>query len=207
MQLILLRHGQSVSNASGKHQGKHDPLSNLGEKQSHAVGLILKKYSLDKLFSSDYIRAIETAAIVNTYLKKPIKYMKLIGEIRNPSVIIGKKHNDPKIQGIRQLIEKNFHNPGWRYSDEENFEDVKQRTISFLDIVENQKTNILAISHGMFIRVLLSVVTCEKNLTSYDFLKLEPKFKTEHTCISICKYEYGKWKITLTCDSSHLQKL
>jgi broad specificity phosphatase PhoE len=205
MQLILLRHGQSTLNVSKRHQHKDDPLSELGRTQVNLVVPKLLQYSFDKIIVSDHTRAIETATIVNSYIQKPIEQTNIIAEIRRPSAIIGKLHDDPKIQETKNEIQKHFHDPHWRHSDEENFHDVKQRAIEFIEWAEKQEENtILAVTHGMFIRITLGIILRGKAMSSYDFLEIEPTVQTDNTCLTVCAFENGKWAITTLCDSSHL---
>lgn len=208
MQLILTRHGQSTSNALKIHQGKDDPLSDLGKKQAGLVAKRLSKFPIERIMVSDHIRAKETAEIINTRLKKTLEELPLLGEIRKPSVIVGKHHNHPEAKKIRQLLETNYHQPGWRHSDEENFEDMKARVIQFLEIVEQSEyQSVLAVTHGMFIRFALSMMLHGKELNSRTFRTVEATIPNENTNISICEFQAGNWFINTMCDCSHLELL
>lgn len=61
--ILLVRHGQSEWNALGRWQGQADPpLSDLGRQQALSAARALG--ALDAIFSSDLLRAAETAEIV-----------------------------------------------------------------------------------------------------------------------------------------------
>ena len=63
--ILLLRHGQSVWNAAGRWQGRADPpLSPLGREQARVA--IDSLDHVDAVFSSDLVRARETAEILAT---------------------------------------------------------------------------------------------------------------------------------------------
>lgn len=65
MNILLIRHGQSEWNASGRWQGQADPpLTELGREQAHLAVETVRELSLEKLFSSDLRRALETAGIL-----------------------------------------------------------------------------------------------------------------------------------------------
>jgi probable phosphoglycerate mutase len=62
LEVCLVRHGQSVSNAEGVWQGQGDsPLSDLGRTQVDALGAALLEQRYDLVLSSDLSRAAETA--------------------------------------------------------------------------------------------------------------------------------------------------
>jgi broad specificity phosphatase PhoE len=63
--VILLRHGRTEWNASGRFQGQLDsPLDVVGLAQAMAAGVALKPMRPDALVSSDLKRALDTAAAV-----------------------------------------------------------------------------------------------------------------------------------------------
>lgn len=64
--LLVIRHGQSEWNAIGRWQGHADPsLSDLGRRQAiEAAGAIC---AVDGIFSSDLLRASETAALISAH--------------------------------------------------------------------------------------------------------------------------------------------
>jgi len=63
--LILVRHGQSVWNDEGRYQGQQDiPLSPLGRLQARRLRQRLAGEQIDAVYSSDLIRAVETAETI-----------------------------------------------------------------------------------------------------------------------------------------------
>jgi broad specificity phosphatase PhoE len=69
MKVILIRHGQSEGNIIPVIQGQMDyPLTKKGVEQAHNAGKELKKtYHFDKIYSSDLLRASQTAEIIASY--------------------------------------------------------------------------------------------------------------------------------------------
>ena len=64
-QLILVRHGQTDSNASGRFQGQQDvPLNQAGLQQADAVAARLARFRAGHVVSSDLARAVATAEAV-----------------------------------------------------------------------------------------------------------------------------------------------
>ena len=62
MKLYLIRHGESEANAKRVHAGWHTVhLTERGIKQAKKIGEYLNGISFDKIYSSDLVRAMETA--------------------------------------------------------------------------------------------------------------------------------------------------
>lgn len=77
MNIFLIRHARQDS----KLCNVNVPLSMVGRKQAELLGKRLHKYHIDMLYSSDYMRAEETARIVNQYLKVPHELRNELREI------------------------------------------------------------------------------------------------------------------------------
>lgn len=72
--ICFVRHGETLWNLEGKTQGSSDiGLSGKGIKQAESVGRYLarKNYKVSKLYSSNLIRAIDTAKGINEFLSIP----------------------------------------------------------------------------------------------------------------------------------------
>jgi len=60
--LIFVRHGQSVSNLEQRFTGQQETeLTPLGHKQAEATARFLASYKIDKIYSSDLLRSMQTA--------------------------------------------------------------------------------------------------------------------------------------------------
>ena len=60
--LIMVRHGQSVSNLEKRFTGQGEtPLTALGHEQAEATARFLDAYHIDRIYASDLSRAMETA--------------------------------------------------------------------------------------------------------------------------------------------------
>jgi broad specificity phosphatase PhoE len=71
--LYLIRHGQSAGNAEGRFGGHSPtPLSELGKEQAEITAQALAKEKIHAIYSSDLIRAVQTAEPLSKLLNMPI---------------------------------------------------------------------------------------------------------------------------------------
>lgn len=76
MNIYLIRHGEKQDDF--KNYATME-LTEKGFKQANLLGKRLKKYNIERIYSSDMVRAIQTSEEINNYLKVDIKF-----EIRKP---------------------------------------------------------------------------------------------------------------------------
>jgi len=73
MELILIRHGETVWNKEGRVQGFSDiELSDFGINQARQLAISLKYQDIHAIYSSPLVRAHKTAQIINQYHQAPI---------------------------------------------------------------------------------------------------------------------------------------
>ena len=135
--IYFVRHGQTQLNATGIKQGLEGSLSEQGRAQTIETA---KKFPKRKgrpeiIISSPYPRTKETSEIIAEELEIPIEYSDLLAERRNPSEVIGRPTDDREVEMIVARIEKSFHDDNFRYSDEENFTDLKERAKKLLQYI------------------------------------------------------------------------
>lgn len=153
MKINFVRHGQSEHNKIGVINGQimNGSLTNEGIEQAYKT-LVEISDNYTEIYSSDLLRAKQTAEILNKKLNLPIIYDIRLRE-RSFGSIEGKlwKEAGSDLSLIDQAQKYNYRPYGG-----EAVEDVKQRLLSFLDdIVHNKKgEKILVVTHGGIIRLL-----------------------------------------------------
>lgn len=80
--LILIRHGETDWNVSGRYQGQADPsLNQRGIEQSRQLAKELSSIGLDVLYTSPLQRAVQTAQIIADKLHIPVHHEPRLKEI------------------------------------------------------------------------------------------------------------------------------
>lgn len=205
MKIYFVRHGQSILNAQPKFQFPNTPLSDLGKKQSEKVFGRLAKLQIDLIITSTYLRALQTTEIINQKLGKPIMESPLFVERKMPTSFLGKSVSDPEILPFHQKLRENYFNLDWHLEDEENFYDLKLRANMALDFIfSQQKENILVVSHGDFLTILIfHLIFAEVNENSF-FKKFKNHTELSNAGLTIFEYNDNKWKLLCMNDTSNL---
>ncbi len=206
MRIYIVRHGESGNNATNKHNSPDTPLTEKGIQQAHAVGKRYEKKPIKAIFSSDYKRAHETAAIINSYLDKDHHVHPGLRERKRPTIVEGKQKDDPEVIRISELIEKNAHDPHWHYSDEENVHDMYARARSVLkELTEYPYNEIMMVSHKHFTRMLIMASLFEEKLARELFMHPQIYFAKRNAGVSILeKDKKGNIILATWNDFSHL---
>jgi len=209
----FIRHGESILNSQLVRQGPGGSLSDKGIEQAHITGGRLSNIKFDIMFISPYQRTKETGEIINQYVKTKTEYMDLVHERKNPSEIVGKSMNDLETRRIVEIIDKSFHQDDFRYSDEENFIDLKTRARLALEALTKRKERrILVVTHGIFLKMMVSYMTHGEALTASEYNALSFFNSSNNASITICEYKEGffvsdkekGWKI-ITWDDDYKQ--
>lgn len=194
MRFYFVRHGETLLNAQHIRQGEEGALSPNGRRQAESVGRGLEHLSIKRIIASTYPRAQETAVIINTHLNVPITYSPLLTERRNPKEIIGKSTDDPEVARIIDQVDLSYHDDDYRFSDEENFVDMKKRAkkcLSFLSLEGARNTCV--VTHHKFLKILLSYMLYRERIHAADFAKLSFFNMANNAGITVCEFHW--WKI------------
>jgi broad specificity phosphatase PhoE len=190
----FVRHGETLLNAEHIRQGRDGALSPKGREQAEKVGAHLSRFPITRIIASTYPRALETADIIAKHIKAPIIPSELFIERRNPSEIIGKPTQDLDVVSIVDRIDLSFHEDDFRFSDEENFDDLKTRARRSLALLSRQSTgDTVIVTHHAFLKMCLAYLLYRDDLHAKDFVKLAFFNDSDNGCISIC--QFNPWQM------------
>lgn len=190
----IVRHGETLLNAEHIRQGEDGALSEKGRQQAEKVGAYLQNFPIKRIIASSYPRAQETAALINTHLHVPIIVSTLFVERRNPSEILGKHTNDLEVIHIVDQMDLAYHDDDYRFSDEENFADLKKRARKCLNLLARQGAReTVVVTHHVFLKMFVAYLLYRERLHATDFTKLTFFNVSDNAGITVV--EFHPWKM------------
>ena len=206
--IYFVRHGATENNLANMMQDENTPLSDLGLKQAEFLGQRFDSIDIDQIFSSSMKRAYQTAEAIRKIKDLEIKDTDLLIEILKPSAVRGKSKDDPEVRAILKNIKSNSINPNYRYSDEENFNDLITRAQKVVElIVSSSEKNILLVTHGQFLVFVIGYMLFGPEFTPREFKRMEEFFIAKNTGISIIEMNEDKPLLITWNDHAHLGEL
>ena len=185
MKLYLVRHGQSVANATKIHSGwSQVPLTEQGRADAALAGEYLQSLHFDRIYSSDLLRAIETAQIALpgcTPVQLPLIRERTVGSlVSRPFEECAAEYGDAYWEARATL---DFTPYGG-----ENPSMLTARAREFLRILEEDPAeSIVAFTHEGFIGSCMEVVLG----VSIDRKKL----RCANGSVTILSFENGSWRL------------
>ncbi len=212
MRIYIIRHGVTEQNSGNIRQSREGYLSQEGIQQARALSDKLSELTIDSIFTSPYPRARQTADIISAAVKGlQVQESEYLAEVRYPSEVIGKSKTDSESLRILERIQSHYAEEGWRFSDEETFEEFTGRAHTVLDyIAKTGFQNVVVVSHERFIRVLVGVVLLGREFTPGVFKVVRKNLYVSNTGITICEQftnEGGPWRLMTLNDHSHVTGL
>lgn len=208
--LFLIRHGQSEGNIKKVFQDEHDPLTELGHKQVKKIAERAKKLNADLILSSPMVRALETARAIQEATNAPLEELELLREYRVPSSLVNSPINSKESDAFHRELFKNIHNPTWKYADEDNYFELHKRATDVMQVLKDRpERNIIVVSHGAFMSILLTAMMSEGEpdpITSTRMFRFLRKENTGLTVIDYMEHPFisNTWRLRSWNDYSHL---
>lgn len=166
--LFIVRHCL----ADGQH--KESPLTDVGMRQAHLLSVYLSEndFTIDKIISSPYLRAIES---IRPFAEKT--NLKINIDDRLQERIL----SDEPVDDWMEVLEQSFADWDFRLPGGESGNDVINRTNKVIDSLHSEQdvSNVLLISHGNLIALLLSTFNPDfgfegwKNLQNPDVFLID----------------------------------
>lgn len=201
MRLILIRHGETDWNASLRYQGHAKiPLNQNGREQARKAGERLARYKAIALYSSDIIRAAETAEIVGAAVGLTPRMMPELREID-----VGQWEGLTPEELYRRFPEhmQAFDRDPARTVrlGGESYAQLQQRALVALNTIHAAHAGdetVLAVSHGGTIRALLCHIV-GLDLAYFGRLWLDNGSLTE------VRHGAHGWRLARLNDAAHLE--
>src|SRR5919109_3763810 len=172
--IYFVRHGSTDGNETGAYQLHTIPLSETGLAQAAFVAERFKMIPVDVIIARNMTRAAQTADRIAQAVGRGVVHSAFFHEILRPSAVRGKLKADPEVRKITDHLLRYFADDTQRHSDEENFFDIRRRAVAGLDfLAKRPEENILVVTHGTILKMLVAVMIDGANTTPEFFLKLD----------------------------------
>jgi len=212
MRIYFVRHGESTENTTRVYTGASARLTDEGKAQASFVAERFLKIPIDSILASDMERAKQTATIISEKVGVSVSCSELLQELSEPSELLGKDPDAPETITIRDawLTHRKKGDGTVPFSDEETLLEAKERAEKALTyIASHEEGDILVVTHGTFLRVMLFVMF-EKMLgvkipiAKYFVDSRKFLSSISNTGITVCDFSDGTWRLVTWNDHAHL---
>ncbi len=180
MKLVLVRHGETDSNKNGIIMGHlPTPLNELGREQATVLARELRSKGIQKIYSSDLVRAKETAEIISAELNLPVTYSynfreHTIGDLDGKGV--------SEVLDSLDLLEE-FDELMIKHNGEITRDFINRVWTGFNKAVEENRDKdcVLIVTHGGCIRSIIAKILQASEIV-FDSLKMD------NCCINVVEF-------------------
>ncbi len=198
--LILIRHGESTWNRDRRIQGQLDPpLSEQGHEQARLVAGRLGRREVEALYTSDLLRASQTAAPIAAMLGVEARPMKELREI-----FLGDwegLHTAELAERFPEAWDAWTREPSWDVVPRgEGASAFEERVVSALDRLFEQHSHgdAIVVTHGGVIQIALHRVVGRPSHGLFPF-------RISNGSVSIVERRNSRMVIATVNDTSHLE--
>jgi probable phosphoglycerate mutase len=200
-EIILIRHGETEWNSQLRMQGhSNSALSAVGRGQIQALGEWMENVSFDHIYSSDSLRARETAEAITQYSGDTLQFDQRIRE-KNLGVFEGLTSIEAREQ--HPEIYRFFKTGGANYviDEGESTQQVLDRALEFIEEIRlrHPEQRVVMVTHGGVVRVLM------KHTLGIS-IDAPTSFLIKNTGIFRLVWN-EKWLVSQMGGVSHLEKL
>jgi broad specificity phosphatase PhoE len=198
MYVLFIRHGESGADHGCPEEGT---LTRLGIRQAELAGEALVGQGIERLFSSPYPRAMQTALNISRKTGLKVELRHFIHEKSGP----GKRATRGEIAAkFPQFDIPNEMPEVWWPDCQESWESVYERVrpaVRELQSLEGKHERIAVVAHGGSIDALVSVwVDCPPTLE-------RSRFYHHNCCFTLVSYKEGRGRVHYVNQVDHLASL
>ena len=156
-EIILIRHGETEWNSQKRMQGhSNSNLSEVGRGQIQELGELMKNVSFDHIYSSDSLRARQTAEAITQYSGHTLQFDQRIRE-KNLGVFEGLTSTEAKER--HPEVYRLFKTAGANYviDEGESTQQLLERALEFIEEIRlrHPQERVVMVTHGGVVRVLM----------------------------------------------------
>jgi broad specificity phosphatase PhoE len=196
MLAFLVRHGETEHNAQGIFQGYDPiPLSTRGRQQAALVAERLLSIQPRVFYSSDILRAQETAAVISQRLQLPIQLCPGLREWH-----VGTWAGQPVSAFEAHLQALGAHPVTYTPEGGESQLQTQTRMVAQMCAFANQHAGetVLCVSHGRAIDLFV------RHVLGLDVMR-QPAYHIANTSVSVLQCQNGVWEVITLNEIRHLE--
>ena len=198
-EIILIRHGETEWNSQQRMQGhSNSDLSSVGQAQIQALGQWMKNVPFDLIYSSDSLRAKQTAEAITQFSGHELKIDLRLRE-KNLGVFEGLTSEEARER--HPEVFRLFKTAGSKYviDEGESTQQLQDRALEIVDEIriKHPEERVLLVTHGGFIRVVM------KHSLGLS-LETPTRFLIRNTGVFRLVWE-DKWLVSQMGGVSHLE--
>ena len=198
-EIILIRHGETEWNSQKRMQGNsNSDLSSAGQAQIQALGQWMKNVPFDHIYSSDSLRAKQTAEAITQFSGHELKIDLRLRE-KNLGVFEGLTSEEARER--HPEVFRLFKTAGSKYviDEGESTQQLQDRALEIVNEIriKHPEERVLLVTHGGFIRVVM------KHSLGLS-LETPTRFLIRNTGVFRLVWE-DKWLVSLMGGVSHLE--
>ena len=198
-EIILIRHGETEWNSQKRMQGhSNSDLSSVGQAQIQALGQWMKNVPFDLIYSSDSLRAKQTAEAITQFSGHELQFDQRLRE-KNLGVFEGLTSEEARER--HPEVFRLFKTAGSKYviDEGESTQQLQDRALEIVDEIriKHPEERVLLVTHGGFIRVLM------KHSLGLS-LETPTRFLIRNTGVFRLVWE-DKWLVSQMGGVSHLE--
>ncbi len=198
-EIILIRHGETEWNSQKRMQGhSNSDLSSVGQAQIQALGQWMKNVPFDLIYSSDSLRAKQTAEAITQFSGHELQFDQRLRE-KNLGVFEGLTSEEARER--HPEVFRLFKTAGSKYviDEGESTQQLQDRALEIVDEIriKHPEEHVLLVTHGGFIRVVM------KHSLGLS-LETPTRFLIRNTSVFRLVWE-DKWIVSQMGGVSHLE--
>jgi len=198
-EIILIRHGETEWNSQKRMQGhSNSDLSSVGQAQIQALGQWMKNVPFDLIYSSDSLRAKQTAEAITQFSGHELQFDQRLRE-KNLGVFEGLTSEEARER--HPEVFRLFKTAGSKYviDEGESTQQLQDRALEIVNEIriKHSEERVLLVTHGGFIRVVM------KHSLGLS-LETPTRFLIRNTGVFRLVWE-DKWLVSQMGGVSHLE--
>jgi len=198
-EIILIRHGETEWNSQKRMQGhSNSDLSSVGQAQIQALGQWMKNVPFDHIYSSDSLRAKQTAEAITQFSGHELQFDQRLRE-KNLGVFEGLTSEEARER--HPEVFRLFKTAGSKYviDEGESTQQLQDRALEIVNEIriKHPEERVLLVTHGGFIRVVM------KHSLGLS-LETPTRFLIRNTGVFRLVWE-DKWLVSQMGGVSHLE--